>query len=147
MPEKPTRRLPTHAEIGGEVERLRVKIRQTCSEMQRDEFEIAGGGCRVTRGHRQRRRGARQGLSRSEAALVGGPLSIRIRSEVNGRVRHRAIRVDHAPGAPSPPAGQCPLASIDALRNTPAARAVRFACNGGTHGYRNTRDSRSNWER
>lgn len=33
MPEKPTRRLPTHAEIGGEVERLRVKIRQTCSEM------------------------------------------------------------------------------------------------------------------
>jgi len=31
--------LPTLAQIGGEIEMLRVKIRQTCSEMQ-DEFEI-----------------------------------------------------------------------------------------------------------
>lgn len=34
MPEKPTRHLPTRAEIGGEVERLRAKILQTCSEVQ-----------------------------------------------------------------------------------------------------------------
>jgi len=37
--EKPTQHLPTLAQIGGEIEMLRVKIRQTCSEMQ-DEFEI-----------------------------------------------------------------------------------------------------------
>ena len=37
--EKPTQHLPTLAQIGGEIEMLRVKTRQTCSEMQ-DEFEI-----------------------------------------------------------------------------------------------------------
>ena len=39
MSEKPTQHLPTLAQIGGEIEMLRVKTRQTCSEMQ-DEFEI-----------------------------------------------------------------------------------------------------------
>jgi hypothetical protein len=39
MSEKPTQHLPTLAQIGGEIEMPRAKIRQTCSEMQ-DEFEI-----------------------------------------------------------------------------------------------------------
>lgn len=61
MPEKPTRHLPTRAEIGGEVERLRAKILQTCSEVQETSSKSLEA---IARSHRQGGRGHRRAAIR-----------------------------------------------------------------------------------